>query len=101
MLEDIRAKHSLIEALCRRHKVAELAVFGSVLTPAFNPDSDLDFVVTFHEMTPAQKSDAFFGLWFDLEDLFGRKVDLLVRGAVRNPYLQQEISDTAQGLYAA
>jgi uncharacterized protein len=101
MLEVIQAKQALIEALCREHRVAELAVFGSVLTPAFNAHSDLDFLVTFHDMPPAQRANAFFGLLFGLEDAFERKVDLLMRESIHNSYLRQEVFSTAQGLYAA
>jgi len=36
-----------IQALCSRHKVAKLFVFGSVLTDEFNQASDIDFLVDF------------------------------------------------------
>jgi predicted nucleotidyltransferase len=32
---------------CRRWRITELALFGSVLRPDFRPDSDLDLLVTF------------------------------------------------------
>ena len=34
--------------LCRKYKVAKLWVFGSILTPRFNDESDVDFSVIFH-----------------------------------------------------
>ena len=34
-----------IVALCEKHKVESLYVFGSVLTERFNDESDIDFVV--------------------------------------------------------
>lgn len=37
-----------IIALCKKYKVAKLWVFGSILTPRFNDDSDVDFSVIFH-----------------------------------------------------
>lgn len=38
-----------IVALCKKYKVARLWVFGSILTPRFNDDSDIDFLVDFDE----------------------------------------------------
>ncbi|WP_356806612.1 nucleotidyltransferase domain-containing protein, partial [Paramuribaculum intestinale] len=37
-----------IIALCKKYKVEKLWVFGSILTPRFNDQSDVDFSVTFH-----------------------------------------------------
>ena len=50
-----------LEALCRKWKVRELALFGSVLRPDFRPDSDVDVLVTFDD-------DAPWSLW-DLLDM--------------------------------
>ncbi len=36
-----------IIALCKKYKVARLWVLGSILTPRFNDDSDVDFSVEF------------------------------------------------------
>ena len=101
MLKDIELKHNDLEALCKTYGVLKLELFGSALTEAFQASSDLDFAVTFQDMLPAQRAEAYFGLWFGLEDLFVRKVDLIVRNAVQNPYFEHELTQTAQGLYAA
>jgi uncharacterized protein len=101
MLKDIKDKHSDIEALCRKYNVLKLELFGSALTQSFQVSSDLDFLVTFQNMPPAKRAEAYFGLWFGLEDLFERKVDLIIRDAMQNPYLEREVTQTAQGLYAA
>lgn len=37
-----------IIALCKKYKVGKLWVFGSILTPRFNDESDVDFSVVFH-----------------------------------------------------
>lgn len=101
MLKDIEDKYSQIEALCRAYGVLKLELFGSALTQAFQASSDLDFLVTFQNMLPAKRSEAYFGLWFGLEDLFERKVDLIIRDAMQNPYFEREVTQTAQSLYAA
>ena len=36
-----------IEVFCRKWKIKELSLFGSVLREDFRPDSDVDFLVTF------------------------------------------------------
>jgi len=66
---------------CRRWRIIELALFGSVLREDFRPESDVDVLVAFAD-------DARWGL-FDLcrmeeglEDIFGREVDLVTRRAV-------------------
>lgn len=37
-----------IIALCKKYKVKSLYVFGSILTPRFSENSDVDFSATFH-----------------------------------------------------
>lgn len=39
---------SELAELCRKHHVKELAVFGSALRGDFRADSDVDFLVRFH-----------------------------------------------------
>lgn len=44
--------HKII-ALCKKYKVKTLYVFGSILTPRFNENSDVDFSATFnHDPDP-------------------------------------------------
>ena len=68
-----------IIALCKKHKVGKLFVFGSLLTDHFNEGSDVDMVVDFDEVTLEDYEDNYFDLKFSLEDIFGREVDLLTR----------------------
>ena len=39
----------LLTAFCRKWGIREMAVFGSVLRNDFDPESDVDFLVSFHE----------------------------------------------------
>jgi predicted nucleotidyltransferase len=92
VMDLIEAKRSELIDLCDRYGVRRLALFGSVLREDFDPgSSDLDFSVEFSPMTPEEHADAYFGLLEDLEDLFGRRVELVEIRAVRNPYLRQEM----------
>jgi predicted nucleotidyltransferase len=92
-----------IRALGREYGVLRLEVFGSVCTPAFDPErSDVDFLVEYPD-------DYDFGLWltrhFELKDrlesLLERQVDLVMVDAPRNKYFAKAIDETRQLLYAA
>ena len=45
--------------------------------------------------------DAYFGMREELRALLKREIDLVMVGAVRNPYISREIQRTKQLLYAA
>lgn len=89
-----------IHDFCRRWKVRELSLFGSVLRADFCDDSDVDVLVEF-------QPDHGWGLYeiVDMEDelaaMFGRKVDLVMKGGLRNPIRRREILKTRQVVYAA
>ena len=92
-----------IEEFCRRWKIVELSVFGSVLREDFRPDSDIDLLVRFD-------SGACWSLFDharmerELGEILGREVDLVSRSAVeRSPnwIRREEILSTARTLYAA
>lgn len=55
-----------IVALCRKYRVAKLWVFGSILTPDFNDNSDVDLSVDFDSETINREgldwADIFFRL---------------------------------------
>ena len=76
-------------------------MFGSVLTTAFRPDSDVDLVVEFEPMPLEEYADSYFRFKFALEDLLGRPVDLLEAQSIRNPYFRQRLEATQKLLYAA
>ncbi len=83
-----------LKALCKKHKVSKLFVFGSVLTDRFSEESDIDFVVNFDKEKVTDYFDNYFNLKYALEDLFKRKVDLLEEQTIRNPYLKKSVNET-------
>ncbi len=90
-----------IRRLCRRHGVARLRVFGSVVRGRFDPErSDVDFLVEFlpevHDLF-----GNYLALKSDLEELLGRKVDLVMPDAVENPYFAAQAFGMAEDVYAA
>ncbi|MGH7535625.1 MAG: nucleotidyltransferase family protein, partial [Gemmatimonadales bacterium] len=91
-----------LAALCRQFGVRQLEVFGSAATGEYVPGrSDLDFLVEFSDGGPERALDAYFGLKEALETLFGRPVDLVIPGAVRNPYVRAEMERSRELVYAA
>lgn len=98
----IQRNMAQIAALCERHKVRQLYIFGSILSDKFNADSDVDFSVIFdREALPLPLyGENYFALKFALEDLLKRNVDLVEYEAVRNPYFKEELDETKQLVYA-
>ncbi len=88
-----------IRALCYKHKVAKLFVFGSVMTDKFSKSSDIDFLVDFSGVDLYNYADNYFDLKASLEKLLKRKVDLLEDKAVKNPYLRESIDSSKQIIY--
>lgn len=102
MQDFILAKRDEIAALCRRHHVRRLSVFGSATRDDFDPaTSDVDVIVEFDEMPIEQYSDNKAALWDALTAKFGRKVDLLTWKSIKNPHLLREVESTQEMLYAA
>jgi len=89
-----------IQAFCLKWNVEELALFGSVLREDFSSNSDIDILVTF---TPQAKLSLFdfVEMQEEMEKTFHRKVDLVSRGGLRNPFRRHEILRTRQVVYAA
>lgn len=89
-----------IREFCRRWKARELCLFGSVLGDDFSPDSDVDVLI---DLTPGHGFTLYD--WLDmiqeLEGIFGRRVDLVSKRALRNPLRRREILRTAETVYAA
>ena len=97
----IRKNMAQIVALCEKHKVVQLFVFGSILTEKFNKDSDVDFSVVFDRSSLPLLiyGKNYFDLKFALEDLLKRPVDLVEYDAIRNPYFKEELDETKQLIY--
>ena len=75
--------------LCKQHKVRELYLFGSILTPKFNKDSDIDMLVQFDNVDILEYADNYFDFKEKLEKLLGREIDLLENQAIRNPIFRK------------
>lgn len=93
-------KHiSQIVALCEKHKVESLYVFGSILTERFDKNSDIDFVVVFDKAKVDDYFDNYFDFKYALQDILGREVDLVEDQTIRNKYLRQNVDASKQLIY--
>jgi predicted nucleotidyltransferase len=77
-------------------------VFGSATSRGFDPaTSDVDLLVEFDKMPPAEHADHYFGLQEDLEALLERPIDLVEPGPIRNPYFRQSVEASKVLLFEA
>jgi predicted nucleotidyltransferase len=91
-----------IQALCVKHGVRRLELFGSGARGDFDPQtSDLDFFVEFHDLGWQGSFKRYMGLMLGLEDLLSLSVDLVEPQAVTNPYFIQVANRHRQLVYAA
>lgn len=76
--------------LAREFGVTNLALFGSVARNDERSGSDVDILVKFDGPATSKR---YFGVQFYLEDLLGRRVDLVTDKALRpelRPYIERE-----------
>ena len=89
-----------IKEFCQKWKIAEFAIFGSALREDFSVASDVDVLITFLNEADWSLMD-----WIDMIDelqlIFGRKVDLVSKEGLRNPFRRHEILRTCEVVYAA
>ncbi len=101
-INQLLPKEKLID-FCATWKIAEVAVFGSILRDDFGPESDIDLLITF---APAAEWSLFDHIQMqrELEALLGRGVDLLTRQAIersQNWIRREQILNTAQNYISA
>ncbi len=100
----VKEKLPQIVELCKKYKVVRMYLFGSAARDTdFDPKtSDIDLLITFStEVKLLELADVYFDLLWALDDLFGRKVDLLTEDSLRNPYFIANVERSKQLIYAA
>lgn len=102
MIELLSNRINDIIALCKKHKVIAISVFGSAARNTMTAESDIDFLVHFSEdIDVLDYADNYFAFLEGLEQITGRKIDLLSVNSLRNPVLKEEINRSKIDLYAA
>lgn len=92
-----------LEVFCRRWKIRNLSLFGSVLREDFNDTSDVDVMVSFQPDADWSLLDHVV-MREELMGLFGRNVDLVTRRGVersRNILRREAILGSAEVVYEA
>lgn len=92
-----------VAAFCRRWRINELALFGSVLSANFRPESDVDVLVRFHPEARPTLFDM-VRMQGDLQGILGRKVDLVSRRAIErssNYIRKKAILESAEVIYGS
>ena len=89
----VNRRQEILE-IAASHGMRNVRVFGSVARGDARPDSDLDLLV---DVEPGRTLLDVIGLEQDLEQLLGRKVDVVTEGGL-SPYLQHRILAEASPL---
>lgn len=90
-----------ITAFCQKWEIREFSLFGSVLRDDFQPQSDIDILVTFRD----DAEHTLFDLVHmeELKQIFGREVDIVSRRSIessRNYIRRKAILNSAEPVYA-
>jgi hypothetical protein len=88
-----------IADFCRKWRIEELALFGSVLRDDFGPDSDVDVLVRLQAGHGLSLFD-WAAMTDELARQFGRPVDLVDREGLLNPIRRRAVLETKQVVYA-
>lgn len=100
MSPKVAIDYDRIADFCRCWKIAEFALFGSVLREDFDPErSDVDVLIELASDSTVDLVDV-VEMIDELSKLFGRRVDLVTKSALK-PRMRQSILESAQVLYVA
>ncbi len=88
LLDTLRERRSQILDIAAKHGAFNVRVFGSVVRGEETPESDIDFLIDYDraKITPWFPG----GLLMDLQDLLGRKVDVLTERGV-SPLIREQV----------
>ena len=100
-MPNIKLPHKELTEFCRRWQVQELSLFGSVLTEAFNENSDIDMLVKFSKDARRTLFDV-VTMECEMQDMLKRKVDLVMKDGIaasKNIRRKNEILSSAKVVY--
>jgi len=100
MNKKIAIPHQQLIELAKRHGLKELAFFGSILSDRFGPESDIDVLIEFLPDVNASLYDL-VDIKDELETIFNRKVDVVEKAGLRNPWRRHGILSHYEVIYAA
>ncbi|WP_017304208.1 nucleotidyltransferase family protein [Spirulina subsalsa] len=95
LLELLQEKREQVLAVAAKHGASNVRVFGSVVRGEDTPESDIDFLIDYdpEKVTPWFPG----GLLMDLQDLLGRRVDILTERGI-SPLIRERVLAEAKPL---
>ncbi|GBF82657.1 nucleotidyltransferase family protein [Aphanothece sacrum] len=102
-IKNIEIPIKTIQDICKRCKIIEFSLFGSVLRDDFNDKSDIDILIDF---APNAHPTLFtlVDIKDELKSIFNRDVDLITREGIknsRNHFRRSEILSSVVVIYDA
>ena len=85
--QEIQQKRDEICAIAAKHGAYNIRIFGSVARGQADPDSDIDFLI---DAGPATSSWFPAGLILDLQEILGRRVEVVTEKAL-SPFIRDYV----------
>ena len=104
MVEIVKQNLDKIKDACRKMQVKHLYLFGSGSDKnRFTNSSDLDFIFQFINDSSGMPISGFdyFDLLFKLEEITGKKVDLVAEERIKNKYFLKSVLESKIKIYEA
>ena len=99
MSAHIKLDSEFVADFCKRNRIRKLALFGSVLTDRFQPESDVDILVEFEDGARVGYL-AMADMEIELCERLGRKVDLRTPAELSR-YFRDQVVHSAEVQYSA
>jgi predicted nucleotidyltransferase len=93
----IKLRRDKIERFCKKHHIAYLALFGSILTSSFSEKSDVDILVKF-EKKHIPHIFGLIGMESELSEIIGYPVDLKTPNDLSR-YFRDDVLAKAKTIY--
>ncbi len=90
-----------IKLICKKYHVKTLELFGSMSRNDFTEQSDADFLYEFDKdkIGEMEYADNYFDFFFSMERILKRKVDLIPKLKLKNPYFIKSVSKDIVKIY--
>lgn len=97
---ELQMRRGAVVALCEAYGVSRLEVFGSAAGGRFDPArSDFDFIARFEPDDSQSLARRYVAFCEALEQLFGRRVDVMTDRPIENPYFRRAVEASRRDFY--
>lgn len=88
-----------IISIAEKYAIRRISIFGSAIRDDFGPKSDVDLLI---ELSHERKYSYFdiLEIQEQFEKIFLRKVDIVEKNSLRNPFRKESILNSAKEIYA-